>query len=366
MTMKRNIAVIANNDVGLYNFRKELIEILLQDADIHIIMPYGERVEDFKKMGCFFYDTPLERRGKNPFQDLKLLKKYSDILQQIKPDCVLTYTIKPNIYGGYIARKKKIPYICNITGLGSALENPGILQKLTLRMYRAALKNVSCVFFQNQENYEFFKKNQVTNRKKKVIPGSGVNLSKFKMQDYPDDRIIRFLFISRVMREKGVEEYLEVARHIKAKYENVEFGILGMCEEQYEMRLEELEQQGIVRYYGQQPDIIPFLEKSHCTIHPSFYPEGMSNVCLESAACGKVVITTDRSGCRETVTDGVTGYIVKQQDVDDLEKKVEQFLSLDREERIAMGKAAREKMEKEFDRNIIIDAYLKEIDSALE
>ena len=365
--MKRKIAVIANNDAGLYNFRKELIEKLRQqDAEIHIIMPYGERVEDFKKMGCFFHDTPLERRGKNPFQDLKLLKKYSTILQQIKPDCVLTYTIKPNIYGGYIAGKKKIPYICNITGLGSALENPGILQKLTLGMYRKALRNVNCVFFQNQENYEFFQKNQVTSRKKKVIPGSGVNLTRFKMQEYPDDTIIRFLFISRVMREKGIEEYLEVARRMKAKYENVEFGILGMCEEQYEAKLEELQKQGIVRYYGQQPDIIPFLEKSHCTIHPSFYPEGMSNVCLESAACGKVVITTDRSGCRETVTDGVTGYIVKQQDADDLEEKVEQFLRLGREERIAMGKAAREKMEKEFDRNIIIDAYLKEIDSALE
>ena len=359
------ILILANNDVGLYNFRKELIEKLIElKNDIYISLPYGERVEDLKKLGCKFFETYVDRRGTNPIKDMKLLIKYRKIFKEIKPDVVLTYTIKPNIYGGIVCRFNKISYICNVTGLGSATEKESAIQKVILFLYKIALKNVKCCFVQNEENLQFLKNNKIIKKEEKyqLIPGSGVNLSQFKVLPYPEEKEkIRFLFISRIMKEKGIEEYLELAKYMKNDNKNLEFHILGFCEQEYESTLKELQDKNIIYYHGMQKNVIPYLKECSCLIHPSYYPEGMSNVLLEASASGRPVITTDKPGCREIVDDGVTGFIVKPQDLEDLKIAVEKFINMPYEEKVNMGLAGRKKVEKEFDRNIVIDAYIKQI-----
>ena len=216
------------------------------------------------------------------------------------------------------------------------------------------------MFFQNQTNRDFCVSHGVTGEHTVLLPGSGVNLEHHQLQPYPEDGKIKFLFISRLLKDKGTDEFFEMARVIKKRYPNTEFQILGWCEGNYQQQLDELVKEGIINYLGSTSDVRPYLAKVHCTIMPSYH-EGMSNVNLESAANGRSVITTDVSGCRETVDDGVTGYLVKPRNAEDLISKVERFILLPYEEKVAMGCAARAKMEREFDRKIVVDAYLNAI-----
>src|SRR5690625_320594 len=356
------VLVLANFGMGLYNFRKELLQELIDRGyEVYISLPNDEYVPKLVKLGCKFIDTPVSRRGTNPITDFKLFRKYRKIIKKVVPDVVLTYTIKPNIYGGLASKLLKTPYIANITGLGTAVENGGLLQKTTLFLYKVALKRAKCVFFQNKENKDFLVNKKVVKGNNRVLPGSGVNLKKYTLMDYPDDDIIKFLFISRVMKEKGIDQYLEAAEHIKKIHPNTEFHVVGFCEEAYEDKLEDLDDRGIIKYHGQQTNVRSYYQITHCTIHPTYYPEGMSNVLLESAASGRPIITTDRSGCREIVDDGINGYVIEQQNSNDLINKVERFLKLPYEKRKEMGLAGRVKVEKEFDRKIVMDAYMEQI-----
>lgn len=362
----KTVLILANNDIGLYNFRKELIEKLLEkNFEVAIALPYGKKVDRLIQIGCTYYETPIDRHGTNPITDMKLLQKYKKIMREYKPDVVLTYTIKPTIYGGMACQKLNIPYIANITGLGTAVENPGIMQKITVALYKKAFQSVHCVFFQNKENKQFFAKRQIANDKHRLIPGSGVNLEHFSLLPYPPDDTIEFLFIARVMKEKGIDQYLEAAEIIREKYPYTRFHVLGFCEEAYEDILKAYEARGMIQYHGLQEDVRVFHQRSHCTIHPSYYPEGMSNVLLESEACGRPVITTNRSGCGETMEDGRTGFLFKAKNTESLVKAIEKFLALTNEERRQMGLNGRQKVEQEFDRQIVVDAYMEEIEKIL-
>ncbi|MCZ8537252.1 glycosyltransferase family 4 protein [Paenisporosarcina quisquiliarum] len=358
------ILILANNSVGLYKFRKELIEKLTKENEVYISLPDGDYISKLKEFNCKFINTPISRRGTNPISDIKLLMSYNRIINEIKPEIILTYTIKPNVYGGIAARISKVPYIANITGLGTAVENNGILQKITLFLYKLALKNAKCVFFQNKGNAEFMKSKIVINNYR-LIPGSGVNLKEYSVMEYPSDKTIKFLFIARIMKEKGIEQYLEAAEYFNEKHSNIEFHILGYCEELYADKLKDMHDIGIINYHGMQDNVIDFHKTSHCTIHPTYYPEGMSNVLLETAACGRPVITTNRSGCREIVEHMKTGYIVEQKNTRDLISKIENFIGLENKAKRQMGLDGRKKVEKEFDRNIIVNAYIEEIEKAL-
>lgn len=360
------ILILANNDIGLYKFRKELIEELLKDNQVFISLPNGEFVKELIDLGCEFINTNISRRGTNPITDLKLMFEYKKILNRVKPDVVLSYTIKPNVYGGMMCRLTKTPYIANITGLGTAVENSGVLQSITIFLYKLALKNASCVFFQSKENAEFLNSKGIIKGKQKIIPGSGVNLDHYEILDYPEDDTINFLFISRVMKQKGIDQFLDAAMYIGKKYSSTRFHILGFCEESYEEKLKDMDERGIIQYHGMQSDVRMFHKISHCTIHPTYYPEGMSNVLLESAACGRPIITTNRSGCREIVDDGINGYVVEQQNSQDLIEKIEKFLKLSYNQKKDMGLAGRVKVEREFDRQIVVDAYLEGIKEILE
>ena len=359
----KKILILANKDITLLYFRKELIEKLVAEKnEVIVCFPKSDKVNEFVNMGCKFIDIKMDRRGTNPIKDMGIIFNYLKILKETKPDIVLTFTIKPNLYGGFACRIKKIPYIANITGLGTALQNEGLLQKLTIFLYHIAFKKIKCCFMQNEDNMKFFEKHKIADGKRKLLPGSGVNLEKYKLLEYPkesDD--LEFLFIGRIMKEKGIDLYIEIAKYIKSKYKNTKFHVIGYCEQDYEGILEDLQKEGIIIYHGKQDDMIPFYKLSCCTIHPTYYPEGMSNVLLESAASGRPVITTDKPGCREIVDEGVTGFIVKPQDMESLKIAVEKFINMPYEEKVNMGLAGRRKVEKEFDRNIVIDAYMKEI-----
>lgn len=358
------IALIGNSDLSIYNYRYELVEKLINDGHhVSVITPNGNLVPDLIKMGCEYYETELDRHGTNPIKDLKLLNTYKKLLKKISPDYVFSYTIKPNIYGAMACKTLDISCICNITGLGTAVENKGIMQTITVMLYRLAFKKVQTVFFQNKDNMRFFIDKKLFIDKHKLLPGSGVNLKRFIPYEYPSDKTVEFVFISRLMKEKGIDQYLEAAEYIKSKHPNTRFHICGFCEKEYEDKMENLSKNDTVIYHGMVKDIATILKNVHCTVHPTYYPEGLSNVLLESCACARPIITTDRAGCREVVDDGINGYIVKQQDTQDLIKKMEKFLSLSNAEQKQLGLNGRKKVEREFDRNIVIEAYLKEIGS---
>lgn len=359
----RKILVMANRDFVLYNFRVELLERLVGEGyEVFICLPYGEKVDRMTALGCRFVPVEIDKRGKNPFRDLSLVRSYRRIFRQLRPDLVLMYTTKVNIYAGIVAGRTGVPYLMNVSGLGTAVEYESRIQKLMIALYKKAARHAGCLFFQNEENRAFFHEHRMYDGRERLIPGSGVNLSRWSLTGYPDDSGgVEFLFIARVIKEKGIEEYLAAARQIKSEYPDAVFRILGPCDGEYGEVLAEHERDGIVRYHGMVGDTGPFLARAHCTIHPSYYPEGLSNVLLESAACGRPVITTDRSGCREAVEHGVTGFVFEPRNEGQLIARVRQFMRMTNEERKNMGLAGRRKMEREFDREIVIEAYMEEI-----
>ncbi|WP_018930682.1 glycosyltransferase family 4 protein [Gracilibacillus lacisalsi] len=359
---QKKVLFLVNHDVVIYNFRREIVEKLLEEGyQVYVSSPYGERIEDLKRLGCKYIEASMQRHGKNAFQELKLLRYYKRIMREIKPNVVLTFTIKPNIYGGIAAKALNIPYISNITGLGTAVENGGLMQKISVLLYKFAFSKVKTVFFQNKENQLFFEQNNIAINKHEILPGSGVNLQQFSRLEFPDSENIEFVFISRIMKEKGVDQYLDTAKYIKKKYPNTIFHVCGFCEQNYESLLNQLQSEGIIKYHGMVRDIRTILEKVHCTVHPTYYPEGMSNVLLESAASGRPLITTNRSGCREIVEDNVNGYIIEPKNTKELINKIEEFLKMDYKTMEKMGIEGRNKVEREFNREIVVREYLKRI-----
>jgi galacturonosyltransferase len=351
--------------MGLYKFRRELLEELVKENEVYFCVPDGEFVESIKEIGCKFVPcTLMNRHGTNPIQELKLISFYKKVLREIKPDIVFTYTIKCNAYGGMACASLGVPYVANVTGLGTAIENGGLMQKISLTLYKMGLRKAQKVFFQNTENRDFMVSRGVVKGAYDMLPGSGVNLNQYEVFPYPDGETVDFVFIARVMKEKGIDQYLDAAKEIRKRHPEARFHICGFCEPEYDGRLQEEADKGTVIYHGLVADMKPIYQMISCTVHPTYYPEGLSNVLLESAASGRPIITTDRSGCREVVEDEVNGYVVKQQDSKDLIEKIEKFLSLSLDERKAMGLAGRAKVEREFDRNIVIKKYLEEIKNA--
>jgi glycosyltransferase involved in cell wall biosynthesis len=358
------ILVLANFGMGLYNFRKELLEELIkQNNEVYISLPNDDYVLKLKSLGCKYVETYLERRGTNPISDFKLLLHYINLIKRIKPDVVLTYTIKPNVYGGLACRLTKTPYITNITGLGTSVENKGVIQKITLMLNKIGLKKASCLFFQNETNHKFFQEQNIVKTKTRLIPGSGVNLDYHTFEEYPeDDGKNRFLFIGRMMKSKGIEELLQAVKIVKEEYPNTQFNLIGSCEEDYHQQLVELDKLGTINYHCQQNDVHSFIKESHATILPSYH-EGTANVLLESASSGRPVLASRVPGCIETFDEEVSGFGFAVKSVESLVEAINKFIELPYEQKKAMGIAGRKKMENEFDRKIVINAYMDEINN---
>lgn len=357
------VLILANIGLGLYKFRRELLQELVKENEVFFCIPDDEFVKPIKAIGCKYINNMLlDRHGTNPVKELKLISFYKRVLREIKPDIVFTYTIKPNAYGGMACASLDVPYVVNVTGLGTSIENGGLMQKVSLTLYKTGLRKAQKVFFQNTENRDFMVNHGVVKGPYDMLPGSGVNLEQYQVFPYPNGDTVNFVFIARVMKEKGIDQYLDAAKEIRKRHPEVRFHICGFCEQDYEGTLKKLNDNGTVVYHGLVSDMTEIYKMTSCTVLPTYYPEGLSNVLLESAASGRPIITTDRSGCREIVEDGVNGYVVKQKDSQDLIEKIEMFLSLSVSEREEMGLAGRMKVEREFDRKIVIQKYLDEID----
>lgn len=354
--MNKKILILANLDVGLYKFRKALIkELLEQGNEVYIALPKGLLVEKLENMGCHFIETPVDRRGINPATDFKLMMRYFKMIRKIHPDLVITYTIKPNIYGGLAARIKRIPYAVNITGLGTAFQSENMIKKLVVFLYKLSCKKAKTVFFENAENKQVFLNNKIIKEVQTcLLPGAGIDLDEYKMTLYPEEsRNIRFLFIGRVMKEKGVEELLKAAKNIKKIYPEASFDIVGPMEDDYKERIQSLVRNGIIYYYGYQEDVKPFIKKCDCFVLPSYH-EGMANTLLESAAMGRPLITSRIHGCMEAVKEGENGYLVDVKDARGLEKKMVEFIELSYAQKKKMGEMSRKVMVERFDKRDVV------------
>ena len=355
------ILILANNDVGLYRFRKELIFELLLDNEVYISLPYGEFVEPLKDVGCKFIDTPIDRRGMNIFNDYKLYKKYGKIISEIRPDMVITYTIKPNIYGGFACTRKRIRYVENITGLGTAFEKKGLLRLLVKQMYKCALKDSLVVFFENEANKQLFIDEKIArNNQVCVLNGAGLNLVDFPYEKYPQNSTFKFLFIGRVMKEKGIEELFSSMKRLLKEGYNCALDVVGPFEENYKELLEKYQNEGWLSYKGYQKDVRPYIKESDCFVLPSYH-EGMANTNLESAATGRPIITSNIPGCKEAVIIGETGLVCESKDEVSLYEKMKEMIGIPYYQREAMGKKGRIHIEEVFDKSKVVKNTIERI-----
>ena len=356
------VLILTNSSGGLYDFRNEFVKALTEEHQVFISMPDDTKKKELEAEGCQIIQTAINRRGINPLEDLKLYRTYSNMMKELKPDLVATYTIKPNIYGGFAARCHKVPYIETITGLGGAFDRTGLFLKLIVTMYRMGLKKAECIFFQNQENRGIFERLGITAKKTRMVMGSGVNLERHKEEPYPQSDETHFLFVGRVMKERGILEFLEAAR--KLHTDKIHFDILGYCDEDYQQMLDELEEKGVIKQLGFHTEVHPYLTAANAIVIASFH-EGMSNALIEAAATGRPVIASNISGCMEAFEEGKTGFGFTPGNAEELIAAMQQFISLSREKQADMGHKAREKMEKEFDRKLVTGAYMDEVHQIL-
>lgn len=361
---KKKILIITNHSYMLYRFRKELIQKLLEDSEVVISTPFVGHETDLKELGANCIKTEVDRRSINPFTDLKLLRTYKTILKQEKPDLVITYSIKPNIYAGYLCGKMKIPFCANVQGLGTAFQK-ALLSNLVTVMYRTAFKKVENVFFENQANAQAFVRRRILPAKKEVVlSGAGINLEEYRYRQYPDNEKVHFLYLGRIMKEKGMDELFGAVEQLRKDGCEFVLDLVGFFEDEYKEQVEQLQSEGIVRFYGFQENPKPYYAQTDCVVLPSYH-EGMSNVLLEAAASGRAIITTDIPGCREAVDNGKSGMLCKVKSTDSLYKAMKRFTELSREKRELLGKAGREKMEREFDKKKVVEETVKVITKAM-
>lgn len=360
------LLILTNYANGLYLFRKELLQAFLgKNIEVIVSVPQDENCEKITALGCQVIPTALERRGNNPIRDMKLFLFYQKLIKREKPDVVLTYTIKPNLYGGLVCRLQHVPYLSNVTGLGTALEGGGFLSGILLAFYRIALKKARCVFFQNETNRGFMQEHGIALHHTRMLPGSGVNLIEHPFCDYPTEKNgIRFLAVIRIMKDKGIEEYLNAAEAIKKKYPDAQFILVGEYEDEtkdyYEPWILKLCDMGVISYLGHIDNVPEVMAASHVIVHPSYH-EGLSNVLLEAAACGRPVLASAVPGCLETLQPGLTGLTFTSKDTQSLIQSIQTILGYSSEDRSQMGRSGREYVETVFDRQKVISAYFEEI-----
>ncbi|WP_394238276.1 glycosyltransferase family 4 protein [Niallia oryzisoli] len=365
--MGKRILILSNHFITLYNFRKELINKLIQDGhEVFISMPKANDNKYFSDMGCEIIETPIDRRGINPLTDFGLILNYIKIMKKVNPDIIFSYTIKPNIYGCIASNFTKNRQVSNITGTGATFLKKNFVSTIAKMLYKVSLKRSYKVFFQNSGDKELFVENKMIKNNYAMLPGSGVNLEQYFASDLPSDKETNFIFIGRIMELKGIDEYLECAKIIKGKHPNTNFYVAGFIEEdRYKEIIDDYNEKGIINYIGFQQNIKSFIQKCHCTILPSHGGEGIPNVLLESAAMGRICIASNINGSKDVVDDGVTGYLFETGNAGDLINKVGKLLEIDFETKEQMGLAGRMKVEKKFDRKIVIDAYINEINKYL-
>ena len=359
------ILIAINQARVLYDFKRELVSALLEQGhDLFLSFEEDFRAEHFEHTNAKIVATRVNPRGINPFHDYRLYRFYKRQIRKIRPDLVLTFTIKPNVFCGKACQKKHTRYIATISGMGTALNSPGLLGEIAAALYRSGLHGAERVFCQNESierralAEHFARPEQIVR-----VPGSGVDVDHFQYLEYPGaDAPIELLFIGRLMRDKGVGEFLECARAFHETRPDVKFRILGAPERKCpEYRhVVNAANDGYVEYLGYQLDAIPYLQTASAVVLPSYH-EGLSNVLLEGAASGRPVLASNIPGCAETFDEGVTGLGFEPRSADALVDAVGRFLETPYEERKAMGVRGREKIAAKFNRKDVVQVYLDEI-----
>lgn len=358
----------SNISWSIYNFRMKLLKSLQQDGcEIYTVATKDEYTEKLIDEGFHFEAINLNNNSINPLDDLKTIYDYYKIYKKIQPDLICHNAIKPNIYGTIAAGLLNIPTINNISGLGTLFIKQSFSTKVAKFLYRFSQRKASKVFFQNHDDLNLFVRNRLINlAKTQVIPGSGVDTTKFVSSDYnTSDSFFQFLFIGRLIYDKGIREYIEASLSLKSKYPLVRFNILGplyknnataITQEKLDEWLENKE----INYLGQTDYVEEVMKIAHCVVLPS-YREGLSKVLIEASSMGLPIVTTNVPGCKDVVVDQETGFLCEVKNSVDLAKKMEKMLLLSAKEREEMGCKARERAIEVFDEQIIIQHYKKAI-----
>jgi len=366
---KKTIAIVINTSWNIFNFRLGLIKALQQEGyKLVAIAPKDEYSSKLVELGVEYYDIKINNKGTSPLEDAKLVYAFYQLYKKVAPDVLLQYTIKPNIYGAMAAGFLDIPVISNITGLGTVFLNDSLSSKIARLLYKVALRLPKKVFYQNiHDRNMFINAGLVKSDKTDLLPGSGIDTAKFKpsVLTHPKAGILQFLFIARLVRDKGLVEFVDAARILKASYPDIEFAILGAYYPGNPSAITELEMNewvdsGVVKYLGTSDDVMAIIAGATCIVLPS-YREGLSRVLLEAGSMAKPIVTTDVPGCKDVVDDSVNGYLCRVKSADSLAEKMAKMILLTDDERQEMGHKGREKMIKEFDESLVIDKYLAAI-----
>lgn len=358
-----HVVMSVNAAWNIWNFRRPLVDALLADGHrVTVLAPRDDTVPGIEALGCHFRHLPMDVKGLNPLSGLHLLARLRAMFRDLKPDVVLSFTIKNNIFGAFAAKAMRIPFVPNVTGLGTAFLSGGGLERIAMALYRRAFRHLDVVFFQNADDCELFvARGLVTKAQAQQLPGSGIDLDRFAVAPYPDQAAgPLFLMIARLLRDKGVLEYVEAARLVKARHPDVRFQLLGATDAANRTAinreaLRQWQEEGVIEYLGTTGDVRPVIASAHCVVLPS-YREGAPRTLIEAAALARPLIATDVPGCRSVVEDG-NGFLCDVRSGESLAAACEKFIGLSPEARIEMGREARMKMEREFDQRIVIDAY---------
>ena len=358
------ILVLANHYNTLRIFRRELLKAMAAAGhEVVISIPPcdSENKQILESYGTRVVFTAFDRRGTNPLDDLKLLAEYRQLVQAEKPDKVITYTIKCNIYGAFACKPQGIPHYANITGLGSAFQGHGKMRMLVSALYKLSLNRSKRIFFENIGNRDTLVEDGIVRKDQTVVlPGAGVNLEEFAPVPYPAEGSVRFLFVGRIMQEKGVDEYFAAIRRLRVDFPNTEFDFIGWYEDHYEEQVKTMEKEGLIRFHGFQADVKPFIARAHCVVLPSWH-EGMSNTLQEGAAMCRPLIASNIHGCKEAVVENVSGYLTEVRNADSLYTALKGFCELPYEEKQNMGLAGRTHMEAVFDKDHVVNLTMAEI-----
>lgn len=363
-----HILFSANSTWNIWNFRSAIVRCLLAKGHrITILAPPDGAVASLQEMGCRVLPLQMNNSGLNPLEDMALFFRLREIFRNEKPDVVLSFTIKNNVYGALAAKAAGVPLIPNVTGLGTVFLKGRLMEALAVGLYRRAFRSLPAVFFQNPEDEKLFADLGIVRRKQsRLVPGSGIDLAHFRSRgSLPSDDRTVFLMIARLIRDKGVIEYIEAAREIRASHPGVRFQILGTAAADNRTsigpgQLRSWVDGGIVEYLGAVPDVRPFIQSASCVVLPS-YREGLPRTLIEAASMERPVIATDVPGCRSIVRHGRNGLLCKAKDSSSLAQAMRDFIGLTAEQRITMGRAGRAIAEQEYDEAFVIGAYLDAI-----
>ena len=370
------IALISNTSWYIYNFRGRLIDSLLNEGYKTItIAPVDKFTKKLEKKGCSHYSITIDSKNHNPVNEIRIISSFKNIFKISKPDIVLNFTAKPNIYATIAASSLKIPTINNIAGLGLGFINKSLISSILKRLYKHSQSKASKVFFQNPDDRELFLKSKIVDvNKTELLPGSGVDLDRFCEYPIQHDESTEFWFllVARMLYSKGIPELIKAAEELYSSgYTNIKIQLLGALgisssDAISKQAMDNWAKKSFVEYLGETENVIPFIQNSHCIVLPSYYREGVPRSLLESLSIGRPIITTNMPGCKETVIHNKNGFIVQPKDYKDLSKKMKKMLSLDSQQLNKMGHESRELAEKKFDERIVIQKYLNSIREILD